>query len=564
MKKIFLIWLIKLRSTYNDLKRMNREKAFKLVLFSGAGLFFIIFVHYFFLKIVRYVLSPEFGIELVGDVLITQLLSMINLTLFSVLVFSNIIASLSTLYISKDLDLLLSSPIKHSEVYVAKFFQSVVNSSYMVLVFGLPIYFALGRAFGEGMKYYLVMVSMFIPFVIIPASMGILFTMLLMRFFPAKRTYQIFTFMGMIFAAGLIIFFRFLRPETLYRDITDTAQPVFFDLLETMKVPQYQFLPSTWFTHVINDMVGIESNVFWPNILLLVFSAVISFVAVYCIAKRIYFSGFSQAFESKKRGRQMDIFRFSVFDRSFRYFETPQRAVLIKDLKTFFRDPTQWSQIFLLVSLIFIYLFSIQSIPADTLFLKNLTSFLNLGLAGFIISALAVRFVFPTTSLEGDAYWIIFSSPLSVKKFLWGKFIVFVIPIIFLGELLIVSSNFILRADFFFMMLSTITMFVISLTLTAMGVGLGAIYPRFKHENSTEIAGSFGGIIYMISSLIYVGMTAVILARPVYFYFMDKLYPGAFSWWSLLISITILILLNIFAFFFPMWRGVKNLESMEF
>ena len=564
MKKIFLIWSIKLRSTYNDLRRINREKTLKLFFFSSAGLFFIMFVYYFFLKIIKYILSPEFGIELVGDILITQLLAMINLTLFSVLVFSNIIASLSTLYISKDLNLLLAAPIKHSEVYVSKFFQSVVNSSYMVLVFGLPIYFALGRAFGEGMKYYLVMVSMFIPFITIPGSIGILFTMLLMRFFPAKRTYQIFTFMGMIFAAGLIIFFRFLKPETLYRDITDTSQPVFFDLLESMKVPQYQFLPSTWFTHVINDMVGIEHNVFWPNILLLVFGAVVSFVVVYYIAKRIYFSGFSQAFESKKRGRQMDILRFSVFDRSFRYFDPPQRAVLIKDMKTFFRDPAQWSQIFLLVSLIFIYLFSIYNIPADTLFLKNLTSFLNLGLAGFIISALTVRFVFPTTSLEGDAYWIIFSSPLSVKKFLWGKFIVFVIPIIFLGELLIVSSNFILRADYFFMMLSSITMLVISLTLTAMGVGLGAIYPRFKHENSTEIAGSFGGVIYMISSLIYVGMTAVILARPVYLYFMDELYPGTFSWWSLVISITILILLNLFAFFFPMWRGVKNLESMEF
>lgn len=564
MKKIYLIWSIKLRSTFNDLKEMNREKALRLVFFSVAGLFFIAFVYYFFLRIIKYLLSPEFGIELVGDILITQLTTMINLTLFSVLVFSNIIASLSTLYMSKDLSLLLSSPVKHSEVYIAKFFQSLVNSSYMVLVFGIPIYFALGRAFGEGMKYYLVMVSMFVPFVIIPASFGILITMLLMRFFPAKRTHQIFTFLGMIFAAGLIIFFRFLKPETLYRDITNTAQPVFLDLLEKMKVPQYQFLPSTWFTHVINDLVGIEQHVFWPNVVLLIFGALFSFLMVFLISKKIYFTGFSQAFESKKRGKQMELLRFSVLDRSFRYFNRPQRAVLIKDLKTFFRDPTQWSQVFLLASLIFIYLFSIYNIPANTPFLKNLTSFLNLGLAGFIISALAVRFVFPTTSLEGDACWIIFSSPLSVKKFLWGKFIVFLIPILFLGELLIVSSNLILNADYFFMMLSSITMFFIAATLTAMGVGLGAIYPRFKHENSTEIAGSFGGIIYMITSLIYVGITVVILARPVYLYFVDKLVPGSFRGLSLALSISVLVVVNLFAFFFPMWRGTKNLETMEF
>ncbi len=564
MRRILSIWAVKLRSTLNDLKRMNREKGLKLTFFSFAGLLFIVFIYYFFLRIIRYLLSPEFGIELVGDVLIIQLLTMINLTLFSVLVFSNIIASLSTLYMSKDLDLLLSSPVKHSEVYTAKFFQSLVNSSYMVLVFGLPIYFALGRAFGEGMRYYLVMLSMFVPFVVIPASLGILITMLLMRFFPAKRTYQIFTFLGMIFAAGLIIFFRFLKPETLYKDITNTTQPVFLELLEAMKVPQYRFLPPTWFTRAINDMVGIEQNVFWTNFSLLFLGAVVSFIVVFLISRLIYFSGFSQAFESKKRGRQTEIVSLSVFDRSFRYFDGPQRAVLIKDLKTFFRDPTQWSQIFLLASLIFIYLFSIYNIPVDTPFLKNLTSFLNLGLAGFIISALAVRFVFPTTSLEGDAYWVVFSSPLSVRKFLWGKFIVFLVPILFLGELLIVSSNFILNADYFFMMLSSITMLIIAVTLTGMGVGLGAIYPRFKHENSTEIAGSFGGIIYMILSLLYIGVTVVILSRPVYFYFVNKVVPGSYRLLSLVISILLFLLISSVAFFIPMWRGIKNLETMEF
>ena len=90
------------------------------------------------------------------------------------------------------------------------------------------------------------------------------------------------------------------------------------------------------------------------------------------------------------------------------------------------------------------YLFSIKSIPATTDFLKDLTAFLNLGLTGFVVAALSVRFIFPTTSLEGQAYWIIFSSPLSVREFLWGKFFIFVVPVIILGEFLIIASNILL------------------------------------------------------------------------------------------------------------------------
>ncbi len=559
MRSVLLIWKVKILSTINDLMKINREKILKIVFFSCAGVLFIIFDYHFFLRIIRHLLD----IELVGDILVDKLMGMINLTLFSVLIFSNIIASLSTLYLSKDLNLLLSAPISHSNVFVAKYFQTTINSSYMVIIFGLPIFFALGKAFGMGMGYYFCMIALLIPFIIIPAGFGILFTMLLMRFFPAKRTNQVLTFMGMIFAAGLIFFFRFLRPETLYEDVTDMAQPAFVDFLSNFSVPRYPFLPPTWLTHIVNDMVGMESGVFFENLVFLILGGIVTFIVVVGISHAIYFSGFSQAFESKRRGKNRRISSLKIFERFFKWMSLPERSVMIKDLKTFFRDPTQWSQLFLIGALIVIYLFSIKSIPVTTPFLKNLTSFLNLGLAGFVISALSVRFIFPTTSLEGEAYWIIVSSPLSVKKFLWGKFFVYLLPIVFLGELLIISSNIILRVDPFLMILSSVTILIVTITLTAMGVGLGAIYPRFNYENTAEIAAGFGGILYMILSLTYVGLTVVIEARPVYVYFRETIVPGTYEPKSLILSVILLIILNVFAFFLPMWVGIRSLERME-
>lgn len=568
MSQLATLWGEKIRSTLNDLKNLTREKIIRIIFFGVGGVAFVVFDYIFFYRILSLLLNPQpvtgLDIGMVGSILVDQLMAMINLTLFSVLVFSNIIASLSALYLSRDLDLLIPSPIPYTRLFTAKFVQSTVNSSYMVVIFGLPIYFALGRAFGAGAGYYAGIVLLLVPFVLIPAAIGTLMTMLLLRFFPAKRTHQVLTVLGMVFAGGLIFFFRYLRPESLYEDITTLSQPVFLVALEELRVPKYPFLPSTWLSHLINAMVGQETGVFLENLLLLVGGAALGTAAVIAISRFVYFTGFSKSSESRDRGVQGRVGSLGLVDRVFSRVGSERRAVIVKDIKTLFRDPTQWSQLFLLASLIVMYLFSIQSIPATTDFLKDVTAFLNLGLTGFVIAALAVRFIFPTTSLEGQAYWIVFTSPLSVRRFLWGKFSLYVVPIVMLGEFLIVASNILLGVEPFMMVLSIVTVLLFGLSLTALGVGLGAIYPRFFYENVAQIAAGFGGIIYMVIGLMYIGLSIVIEARPVYVYFREQLLPGTYESMSLVISALLLLFLNCAVFFIPMRLGIRRLSEREF
>ena len=58
----------------------------------------------------------------------------------------------------------------------------------------------------------------------------------------------------------------------------------------------------------------------------------------------------------------------------------------------FFRDTTQWSQLILLGVLVVVYVYNIKVLPLYTgeevsFFLINVVSFLNLGLAGFVVAA---------------------------------------------------------------------------------------------------------------------------------------------------------------------------------
>ena len=175
----------------------------------------------------------------------------------------------------------------------------------------------------------------------------------------------------------------------------------------------------------------------------------------------MYFEGWSKAQESRQ-GRRKFVWFDRLLDAATRLFPETTRAIMIKDIKTFLRDTTQWSQLFLLLALIVVYLYNFKVLPLDRSpmpagVLRTLVSFANLALAGFVLSAVAVRFAFPAISLEGKAFWILQSAPISLRALLWSKFWLIFVPLFLLGELLVFLSNLLLHVPDWMMALSLIT-----------------------------------------------------------------------------------------------------------
>jgi ABC-2 type transport system permease protein len=195
------------------------------------------------------------------------------------------------------------------------------------------------------------------------------------------------------------------------------------------------------------------------------------------------------------------------------------------------RDTTQWSQVFLLLALIVVYLYNFKVLPLDRSpmpagVLRTLVSFANLALAGFVLSAVAVRFAFPAISLEGKAFWILQCAPISLRALLWSKFWLIFIPLLVLGELLVFLSNLLLHVPSWMMALSLITVCLMTFGIAAIGVGLGALYPSFDYENAAEIPTSFGGAVAMIMSIGFIAAAVAIEAWPIYQLAMASLHPG--------------------------------------
>ena len=120
--------------------------------------------------------------------------------------------------------------------------------------------------------------------------------------------------------------------------------------------------------------------------------------------ERWHFSGYSRSQEAPKA--RFTKFRTLDVVAGVLPFSPVRRQLLVKDLKIFLRDVSQWSQLLLLLALVLIYLYNFRvldlgRIPYMTGFVKNVYAFVNLGMAGFVLATVAVRFVFPMVSAGG-------------------------------------------------------------------------------------------------------------------------------------------------------------------
>src|SRR3989442_794527 len=122
-----------------------------------------------------------------GDYLLRMGLSWLFLTFLSFLAFSGVVTALSTFFLSDDLRLLLVAPVATRRLFLARFVRTVVQSSWMVVIFLVPVLVGVGRARCAGIGFYATALLTIVPFSIIPVAAGTAATLVLVNTFPARR-----------------------------------------------------------------------------------------------------------------------------------------------------------------------------------------------------------------------------------------------------------------------------------------------------------------------------------------------------------------------------------------
>jgi ABC-2 type transport system permease protein len=552
------IWI----SWKNDFLRRGRSWRRRWLLL-GLALAFWCGTYY----VIRRVLLYFQSVYDLGPSLAYQLLLIILLTFLSMLLFSNLITALSTFFLARDLDLVLSTPAPLGSFYYSRLITTTLNSSWMVLFFSLPVFVAYGTVFGAGFLYYL-WVALLLPlFLIIPASVGVLVTHLLVYFLPAKRIRDILFFIGLFSFIIIYFLFRFSQPERL---VQPESFGHFLQFLTAMETPASPFLPSSWSTEILAAPLfkkPTDQGFFYA---LLASYALFFPLATSWIAGAVYLTGWSKAQESKQGRCHYPLFE-SALNWLMRPFPSVLSALMVKDIKAFVRDSTQWSQLFLLIALMVVYLYNFKVLPLDrsplpTATLKTVVSFANLALAGFVLSAVAMRFAFPAVSLEGKAFWILQTAPISLRTLLWSKLWLNLVPLLILGELLVFLSNLLLQVPVWMMLLSVATVFLLTIGITAICIGVGALYPKFSFDHAAEIPTSFGGAVSMIICVAFIGVAVMIEAWPIYVLAMRGLNPGQSpvpELWVIAPSFCGVLSLTLAAVIAPIRLALKSLERLK-
>ena len=457
------------------------------------------------------------SVELFGPLLVRKSLSMTLLSFSGLLFFSNIITALSSYFLSDDLQLIQSLPISGRRIFYFRFGDSLFNSSWMILIFGLPVLLAFGIVHGAGPFYYLVAVLGMGFYLLPPAALGVLVACLLVRGFSARRIREVMALVSGLFLVSLLLLLRTLQPERL---VDPQAFETLAEFIAVVRAPDVSWLPSTWLCDLCVWALGQPMDGPLLSAGLLFVGGPASVVFVRWLVWPLYFDAWTQAQEAPRKAASRSRWTTATIDLLTRWFRPSYRALLRKDLRLFLREPGQWTQGLLLIGLVAIYLYSVRSLPLDVLPLKtqvlqNAIAFLNVGVAGAVLASISVRFHFTTVSQEGRAFWVLHSSPISARSYLYSKLLWGFWPTFVLGEVLVVATNLMLNVDPLVGWVAAGTVALLALGLTGMAVGFGALYPNFKADSAARMASGPGAILFMVIALSFVAAVIIVEAVPV-------------------------------------------------
>ena len=226
----------------------------------------------------------------------------------------------------------------------------------------------------------------------------------------------------------------------------------------------------------------------------------------------------------------------------------------------------------MMMAIIVIYAYNLAILPikdVPTMFtqgLNNALIYLNGPFIGFIVASIGMRFVYPSVSMEGRAFWAVKSSPVSPKRVLLIKVLFYLVPMIILGLILCTVTNAIFTVSTpVLRWLSYFNVLLITIVITSLAIGVGSVNADFNADSPLKIAGSYGGFIYMILSGLYIANLVFLEAYPIYCFNYSRQYyvRGFGSNILFFLSIIVILLASAAWMYLPIRKGLDAIEEYE-
>jgi ABC-2 type transport system permease protein len=473
----------------------------------------------------------------------------------------------ASLFTGAEAKFLLTTPARADQIFGIKFQGAIVFSSWAFIVLGGPILIAYGVTFHVRWYFYAMLPIYLVGYVILPGSLGAVLCLLIVNYFPKRRKQA---FLGLLLLVICVAAYWgwhviAMSKKGFYNQNRDALQQMF----DMFTPATGKFAPSRWISRGLlalarEDFVGslLPMALLWSN-------ALFFYLVAAFLAKRLYRRGFNRMAEGFGSRR---IYGGSTLDRVMNflvgYLDPKTRLLIIKDFRTFRREPAQVGQLALFAGLMLLCVVNIRQFFSADLPVINqfVISLLNLSATGLLMCAYLGRFVYPLISLEGRKFWILGLLPLKREQLLWGKFAFAVTMTNVLAGGIVLVSDLVLDMPLSAILIHLFTLGVLSFGLSGMSVGMSAWMPNFRETDPSKIVVGFGGTMFTIASLGYLVMAVAIICGPYHVagareYFRQS--GDRYPWW-VFAGIPIGLTMAALAVWLPMRFGTKTLRKMEF
>jgi len=538
-------------------------RVFMIVVCSAifwAGLFFLFFGGFQFLA--KYV--PQLAGEFVE-----YIFSMFFLSLLTMLIFSTGIILYTGMFQSKEANYLLTTPAAPDRIFAHKFIEAIGFSSWAFLLLGSPLMVSFGIVKEADWTFYAIFPIFFLAFVLIPGGLGAVGAICVAAFLP-RRQKTVLTILGLALIALLIAF-----GWGVWRTPGDVLSTDWLDgLLGRLEFSRHPLWPSRWMSvGLVASATGDwATGLFYLGIVIA--HGALAYLIAAIFARDLYRLGYSRVQGGRNSRRRSGFYAVDVvFHRVFFFLPNPIRLLILKDLRTFRRDPAQWSQFLIFFGLLAFYFINIRRLSYDVQkpYWRNMISFLNLSVTALILSTFTSRFIFPLLSLEGRNFWVLGLLPLRRASILWGKFAFSAGISLVATEALVVLSDLMLRMGPAMIVLHMGMVAILCLGLSGISVGLGARMPNLKEDDPSKIAAGFGGTLNLLVSLVFICAIVMALAVPCHLYFAGQDNPdfvgsplseSEFRFW-LIVAIVGSLIVGVIGTILPLRIGIKAFQRME-
>ena len=523
---------VRLRRIKNTIKHTGRRK---YIIFSILGLSIILLLVFLFTRIFGYLyMQKEFPLYF-KLFLSEKILMMFFLTMFIMLILSALISSLNIFFLSKDLNLLFASPLKARTIFYWKSVEVSFNSSIMVIFFSLPVLFSYSYYFAYSFSDITGIVFVFLLYILCGVSVGIIIGLIVPAFFSVKKLQPILSIISIVLISLIVIFLRMLRPEQFGNpDVINNL----FEYMNELNVKNFSYFPFYWISRSLNFIAQGNTAGYWKTIGLFIGFTFLIGSLIWLFQNKFYLKLFDKLNKGSDRGIRSN-WKKKLFKADF-------GSLWKKEIKTFIRTPSQWSQLLIIGAIVAVFILNMKGIPLPHPSVKNIIAYINLGMAAFIVVGLNSRFTFTTIPMENPGLVHLLSSPFNKKKIFHFKFLFFLIPHLLLGFILFFTGDFALKLDPFTRLNGTIF-----LLLTIPFLTVFALYSSLQIKDTAPLTPqhlivSKQGISYMLWSLVYIVLNMIFFVRPLFLYYYNKYTKQPIPVFEIIMWFLVFVCINLF------------------